>query len=129
MRSQSFLVRCGWLAVITLAAWLVALLPAWKLFDSDGLVAEAFAAVVCFVPGCIVFRLVDGISGPQAQFRSVLVGTGLRVLSALAGAGVMDGALGLAPKNYLLWLGVFYLVTLAVETYLLMPASGASQAR
>lgn len=125
MRSQSFFARCGWLAVITLAACLLALIPAWKLYGQDGLMAEVFAAVVCFVPGCIVFRLIEGVSGSQAQIRSVLIGTGLRVVFALAGAAVMDAGLGFAPRNYLLWLGLFYLVTLAVETYLVMPAPRA----
>jgi hypothetical protein len=127
MRSQGFGARCGWLAVITLLAWLLAALPAWSLFGGDGLAAAAISAVVCFLPGCIVFRLVAGDSGNLAQIRAVGIGTGLRVVCALGGAAIMDRAMGLPPKNYLIWLGLFYLLTLGVETWLIMPPTRGAQ--
>ncbi|MSR58569.1 MAG: hypothetical protein EXS05_13100 [Planctomycetaceae bacterium] len=114
--------RCLRLAYAALGVWLLALVPAFYWFGADGIGAATVSAVVCLIPGCLVFWLVAAASPPNAQVRAVVLGTGLRVASGLAGAFVMHNVLALAPKNYVVWLTIFYLVTLLVETCLIMPA-------
>lgn len=121
--------RCGQLALAILAAWLLALVPACRLFGVDGFVASGFSAIVCFVPGCLVFFLISGAPPAAGQIRAVLLGTSLRLLFALGGAFVLHQALEVAPRNYLVWLGLFYFVALAIETYLVLPASGPTRVR
>jgi hypothetical protein len=50
----------------------------------------------------------------------VLLGTLIRAVFAFMGALAMDILLGLTPMNYLVWLALFYLISLAVETALMM---------
>ncbi|MGQ0634888.1 MAG: hypothetical protein ACT4QC_09780 [Planctomycetaceae bacterium] len=109
------------LALAMAATWLLALVPAVKSFGSDGLAALTFSALVCFVPGCVVFWIVAAAAPRAAQVRAVTIGTLLRMASALTGAYVMHQVLGFEPRNYLVWLGLCYLVALGVETCLLMP--------
>lgn len=118
---DSLAARCLQLALATFLTWLVALVPAVKLFGADGFAALSFSALVCFVPGCLVFRLVADAPPAAAQIRVVAIGTVLRLLFALGGAFVMHQVLSMSPRNYLPWLGLFYFVALLAETYLIMP--------
>jgi len=121
LHSENLGGRCGRLAVAMLAGWMVALIPAVKLFGVDGFAALSFSAIVCYVPGCLIFWGIAGTTQAGAQIRAVVLGTLLRMAFALGGAWVMHGALAIAPRNYLVWLGLFYLISLAVETCLVMP--------
>lgn len=114
--------RCGLLALAVAAGWLLALVPALSLFGVAGLAAATFSAIVCLVPGCLVFWLISAAPPAAAQVRAVVAGTALRLVFALGGAWVMHAALGFSPQNYVVWLGFFYLIALAVETLLLLPA-------
>jgi hypothetical protein len=120
--SIGFRGRCLRLVGVTLAVWLVSLYPAFRLFGVAGMEAASISAVACLVPGCVVFWLLEGLSPGDAQIRAVLAGTGLRVAFGLAAAVIMDELAGLAATNYVVWLAVFYLVSLAVETHLILPA-------
>lgn len=123
MRIQSDTVsgRCLRLGGALAGVWLLALAPSFGWFGLDGIIAVTVSALACLVPGCLVFRLVAGVAPPVAQTRAVLLGTGLRIVFGLLGAILMHEILGLGVRNYVIWLTVFYLVALLVETYLIMP--------
>lgn len=121
--------RCLRLAGVTGAVWLLTLLPAFRWFDWEGIEAASISGVACLIPGWIVFRLLDGLPPADAQIRAVLAGTGLRVAFGLAAAVAMDELMGLPPKNYVVWLAVFYLATLAAETFLILPTRPKAELR
>lgn len=108
--------RCIRLALAMLGGWLLALVPALKLFGIDGLVAASFSAIVCFVAGCIVFRMASLAATPGGQISVVALGMLVRLAFASCGALVMHSVLGIAPRNYLVWLGLFYGIGLVFET-------------
>jgi hypothetical protein len=61
------------------------------------------------------------------QAFAVLFGTIIRGVFALVGVAVMHFVLGLAYENYLIWLAVFYLVALALETALMIGPTGKAR--
>lgn len=122
LQAESGSARCVRLVLAVLAIWLLLVVPAGYLFGREGIQAASVSAVVCVIPGCLVFWMVSGTAAAAAQVRAVLVGTGLRILFGLGGAGLMHEGLGLSLRNYLSWLAVFYLSALFVETVLLMPS-------
>lgn len=118
--AESFGGRSFRLVMAMAIVWLLAIVPAWKFFGQDGLVAVSISAVVCLVPGCLVFWLTSGEQRGAAQIRAVAAGTLLRMFSAGAGGWVMHQVLGFPPHNYLIWLGLCYATGLAVETGLIL---------
>jgi hypothetical protein len=121
--------RCTLLALAITALWLLVVLPAQRYFGMAGVEASGVSAVSCLLGGWVTFWLTTRLTQPRMQAVAVLFGTGIRGVFALAGAIVMDGLLGLAPANYLIWLGLFYLVSLALETVLLMKPTGEAGTR
>lgn len=113
--------RCLWLAAGMSAAGLLALLPAYQLFGVDGLKAVGISLAACFLAGSLVLILSSRATGARLQIQVVLWGTALRVIFAVLAALVLDSGLGISPRNYLWWLGLFYFVGLAIETWLVAP--------
>jgi hypothetical protein len=75
----------------------------------------------------LTFLFVARVRRPQLQAFAVLLGTVIRGVFALLGALVMQFLLGLSFENYLIWLSIFYLVALALETvFLTRPATSTS---
>src|SRR5882724_3210822 len=111
--------RCKSLAWAIGGVWLLTVVPAWKIYGVAGIEAVAVSAFSCLAAGCVTFALVAFASQPRQQAFSVLLGTIVRALFALLGALVMHVLLGLTRENYLVWLVLFYLISLAVETVLM----------
>ena len=90
--------------------------PAWWLAGEAGLMGLAGSAVLCLIPGCLAVLLRRVIADSGTFF---LAANGLRLAFVLPGALVgrlfVDGD-GL--KEFFVWLILFYLFTLAVETAL-----------
>lgn len=90
--------------------------PAWWLAGEAGLMGLAGSAVLCLIPGCLAVLLRRVIADSGTLF---LAANGLRLAFVLPGALVgrlfVDGD-GL--KEFFVWLILFYLFTLAVETAL-----------
>lgn len=78
------------------------------------------AALLCLVPGWLVFAF-HSLYGTAAPTASLLVGMAGRMAAVLMGA---LAAKAIRPeldlKSFALWLGLFYLLSLAIETKLLL---------
>jgi hypothetical protein len=112
--------KCRCLALVTVVVWLLMLVPAHLVFGMQGIVAASLSVLVCFVPGCLAFFATQSRFSPAAQLGGVVAGTGLRVVFAATGIAIMHWGLAYEARNYLIWLGISYLVSLALETWLLM---------
>jgi hypothetical protein len=117
--------RCAWLGLATALLWLVLLAPAWFLGGRDGLVGVSVAAILCVVPGWIVFWLAAayGAAGGQVPLV-VLGGMLLRMVFVFLGMVIVQSAnhnLGL--REFVVWLLAFYAVLLGVETFLALPCT------
>ncbi len=128
IRANSFGGRCRWLAAAIGAVWLLTALPARFFFGMPGLEAAAVSAISCLVAGCVTFLIAARVMQPQMQAFAVLFGTVIRGVFALVGVALMQFVLGLAYENYLIWLGIFYLVALALETALMIGPPGKAKA-
>ncbi len=112
--------RSRWLALGTAGLWLVAVVPAHYFFGAAGIEAASVSALCCLVAGWLTFSLAARLSEPRMQVFGALLGTIIRGLFALLAAFVMQIVLGLPYQDYLIWLGLFYLATLALETALMV---------
>jgi hypothetical protein len=108
--------------------WLLVLWPAGFFFGSGGVIAATASAASCFASGCLTFYIANQFTQPRMQAFGALSGTFVRSLFALVTALVMQFLIGLAPENYLIWLALFYMVGLGVETALLMKQSVRAKA-
>ncbi len=109
---------------LTLAFWIVLALPARWLGGGDlAILYSGTAGLLCLVPG-ILTLVVAGLnsSQPNQQLTVVLAGTTLRLLFVLGGAFLL--LLAVEPyrgsKAFGIWVLVFYLFTLALETVLVL---------
>ena len=112
--------RCQWLGLAIGGAWLLSVLPARLFFGTAGIEASAVSAACCLLAGWLTFLFVAQVRQPRLQAFAVLLGTLVRGVFALLEALVMQYLLGLRFENYLIWLSVFYLVALALETAFLL---------
>ena len=114
--------RCGWLSAAALVFWLALVGPAWFVAGREGLIGLSAAAVLCVVPGWAVFWIAAsyGTAGTEVPLV-ILGGTALRMVFVLLGmviAQTLDPRLGF--REFIVWLLVFYLCLLAVETCLVL---------
>lgn len=112
------------LAGITAALWLVLAGPVFWWRGTAGLEGISCAALLCLIPGCLVFVLAALFAAPERPATQVmlpLAGTVLRLLFVLVGVLLVRGLrpeLGLG--EFLVWVVVFYFATLAAETRILL---------
>lgn len=108
------------LTTIVAVALLVLALPAFRLSGRAGLVGLISAALLCLTPGWLVFAIHSryGTATPVAAF---LFGTVGRLFITLGGViAMMESLPQLGMMSFGLWLGIFYILTLVVETKLLL---------
>jgi hypothetical protein len=120
IRADSLGSRCLWLGLALGGLWLASLLPAQAYFGSAGIEALSISAATCLAAGCLVFWVVSRKASPRTQAFAVLLGTLVRGALALVAVGAMQFVLKLSASNYLIWLSLFYLASLAIETALLV---------
>ena len=102
-------------------AWLLAAGPAWALGGRDGLLLLSLAAAVCLIPGWLVFAFHSqyGTAAPPVAVLAAMVG---RMFAVLCGAVAVKAVRpDLDMTSFALCLGVFYMLSLATETRLLLP--------
>ena len=97
--------------------------PAWLVAETKGLIGLGVSALLCTIPGCLVVAF-KGLVG-ETQAALVLAAGGFRMFFVLLGAlGAKFAVTGYGLKEFFIWLALFYLFTLAIETTTLLAASG-----
>jgi hypothetical protein len=113
------------------ALWLLLALPARHLAPSLGGGDEAvklsgLAALLCLVPAMVVLVWADWAfrQNAEQQTYAILGGGGVRMFFVLGAAVVLTQGVGLFPDPlpFYMWLGIFYLATLALEVGLMVAA-------
>ena len=112
--------QCVWLLVAGGALWIVLFWPARMVGGAAGVEGLTFAALLCVVPGCAIFVLgsLFRTLGGQPQLM-VMAGMTLRLLAVLGGLlAVRSLRPDLGFRELTVWVVVFYLAMLLVETLL-----------
>lgn len=118
--------KFGWVTGATLLVALLLLAPAWRLYRGTGIEAVVWAGLLCLVPGWLVVLVNHWAVSGKRDVLGALLGMGLRMAAALAGALLVTELWPeLRRSGFLWWLSAFYLVTLVIETRLSIPAAGA----
>ncbi|MGH7200630.1 MAG: hypothetical protein ACREJB_08505 [Planctomycetaceae bacterium] len=128
--SNSIGPQCARLTAACGLLWLALCGPAWWLAGSEGLWGLTISALLCLVPGLIVFVVAAFGRTAASPVGAVLLGMALRMTFVLVGVLVVRGVrpdLGL--RSFLVWLVMFYLVTLAIETWLVLRSTDHSPRR
>lgn len=116
MRSVVLLVSCS------LALWALLLYPGWLWWGELALIHSAAAWALCIVPGAaaLAWAMSKNVA-PETRALSVLAGTGVRMFATLGGGLILTELLPETfTKIFWLWVGVFYLLLLALEVILLV---------
>ena len=116
------------LTVVLFAAVVLLALPAYGISGLDGMFGLMLAALVCLIPGWLVFAIHSryGTAAPTAALLGGMLG---RMFVTLIGAiSIMETWPELGMLSFGLWLGVFYMLSLLIETKLLLtsPSSDIS---
>jgi hypothetical protein len=116
--------RCGVLTACTAALWVMLAAPAYWLAGNLGLEGLTYSALLCCLPGCLLFFAIPFFRFAQNKAYAFLVGSGLRMFVVLIATMVFrEFRADLGLKEFLGWLVVFYSVTLLVETLLIVKSS------
>lgn len=113
--------KCRWLTGVTVGLWLLLGPPAYMLSGAAGLEGLSYAALLCLLPGLLVFALGAGYGAAAQQWVVGLVGMLVRMVFALGGLILIHAVRAdLGIREFIVWVVVFYLVSLFVETQLLV---------
>lgn len=123
--------RCGVLVAATVGLWVLLVAPAWSLAGRAGIEGLTCAALLCLVPGCVLFVVASRFAeSPSKSAMVVLGGTVGRMLFVLLGVLVLrDLRPALGFWEFIVWLLVFYLATLLIETLLAVRTSVSRSSR
>jgi hypothetical protein len=125
--TQTPLRRCGVLTTCTAALWAILAGPAFWLAGNLGLEGLTYAALLCWLPGCLLFFAIPLFEFAKNKAYAFLAGSGLRMAVVLIATLILQelrADLGL--KEFLGWLIAFYSVTLLVETLLIVKSPEAA---
>ena len=115
--------QCGWLAAAAAGICLVLAIVDRALTGSANLNVLVLAAMLCVAPGCIVL-IGQALLGKGEPTVLLLAATPFRLLFVLGGTLLVQS---LRPdfggREFLIWVIVFYLATLLVETVMVVRKS------
>ena len=106
-----------------LAVWLVALYPARLLGGEITTLYATVAVALCLIPtaGTLAWTARAMDRAGEQQFLMVLGGTGIRMIFVLAVGLTIYGLFPVFQQpSFWIWVLVFYLITLALEMFLLV---------
>lgn len=127
--TQTPLRRCGVLTACAAALWAVLAVPAYWLAGVLGLEGLTYAALMCWLPGCLLFFAIPFFEFAKNKAYAFLAGSGLRMFVVLMAVLVMqEFRADLGLKEFLGWLVAFYSVTLLVETLLIVKSPDVATA-
>ncbi len=124
--------RLGILVIGTLAVWAVVVIPARAYWGDQAFIYSAVAAVLCLVPNIGTLLWADRVTnqGAEQQLLLMVGGTLARMVVALGGGLALHL---LVPyfehMSFWVWLLVFYLLTLALDVFLVVTAKPAADNR
>ncbi|MFM9963151.1 MAG: hypothetical protein ACKV2Q_18240 [Planctomycetaceae bacterium] len=125
--TQSSLRRSGVLTACVAALWVVLAGPAYWLAGNLGLEGLTYSALMCWLPGCVLFLVIPFFGFAKNKAYVFLIGSGLRMFAVLVATLVMqEFRADLGLKEFLSWLVAFYSVTLLVETLLIVKSPEAN---
>jgi hypothetical protein len=112
----------GWLAMGGLATWVITLYPGWLLGGEKALVQSTAALLICLAPALVTMWWALRVDAAlEKQLLAVFGGTGLRLLVVL---GIGCFLCLTLPEDFTesfwIWIAIFYLLLLALETTLLV---------
>ena len=113
--------QVGILVGATIVSWSVLLGPGWLLQGEPALLQSAAAMGICLVPAVatLAWTVMPGASSDMVV--AVLGGTGIRLFAVLGGAFLLRHLWpDVFPDAFWIWVGVFYLITLALEVALVL---------
>ena len=120
--------QLGQLWAGSLLFWLVVALPAAALLGATALLDTSVACGLCLVPMTLTMLWCHWAFGssPEQQLAAVMGGTSVRMLVVAGGGiGLYFATDALARPAFLVWVVVFYLVTLALEVVLVVRRQNA----
>jgi len=127
--TQSPIRRCSVFTACAAALWVVLAGPAYWLAGKLGLEGLTYSALLCWLPGCVLFFAVPFFEFAKNKAFAFLVGSGLRMFVVLVATLLLrEVRADLGLKQFLSWLVVFYSVTLLVETLLIVKSPEAVSA-
>jgi hypothetical protein len=112
----------GWLVAGGVGLWVVALYPGLLLGGELAMLQSAVALLLCLVTsmGTFWWAMHAGTT-PEKQLLATLGGSGVRMLAVLGAGLVLRLAWPEVFNDYFwIWIAIFYLFLLAVETMLLV---------
>lgn len=120
-RAKSTITRCGLLAAVVVLLGLLLAFPAYAIAGVAGLEGLSYAAALCLLPGWVVIALSDSYGVAKFRVAPVLIGMGIRFGAILGGVLIVMWARPqLRFREFLVWVVIYYMVTLAFETSVLM---------
>ena len=97
--------RCGWLILATVGLCLVLVVPAWFIAGGEGVIGLSAAAVLCVIPGLVVFWIAASFGAAGTEVPLVILGsTALRMVFVLLGMMIvqtLDPHLGF--REFVVW--------------------------
>ena len=122
--------RCGLLAASSVLLWVVLAGPAYWVAGELGLEGLSYSALLCTLPGCVLFLVIPFFEFAQNKAFAFLAGSGLRMFAVLVATLLLrEVRPDLGLRQFLSWLVVFYSVTLLVETLLIVASPEGKTAR
>ena len=102
---------------------------AYSAVGFKGLEGVGCSLLLCIIPGWLTIFASDFLKHPDVKSLIVLVGTGLRMVFVLAGMFVMSLIRpDLGVREFVVWLIAGYLVSLALETWIVVASSNIETA-
>jgi hypothetical protein len=115
------------LLIGVVAGWCLCAGPAFGLAGPRGLIGAAAAAAICGFPAAITLQLhrMAARKGGQAPLLVMLGGMLFRIVFVLGAGALLQATIeGFDLIGFVLWLMLMYLVTLALEVWLLVSCDG-----
>lgn len=116
------LIQCGIFTLVAIVLWGVLLVPAYAVAGFKGLEGVTISAALCIPPGWLA--LLSGSLPSFTPASSFLVGMISRMTTVLGGVLLLQNFRpDLGFKQFTVWLIVFYMLTLLIETVLVLQSS------
>ncbi len=112
----------AWLVCGAVGLWLLALYPGWLLAGEQALFQSTAALLICLIPALATFCwAVRSSDSPEKQLLTTLGGSGIRIVTVVAVGLVLYLTWPDIFNDYFwVWIAIFYLFLLALETFLLI---------